>query len=64
MSFTCLYVVCMLFTCCLHVVIAIRNDPEYHVAMEMEVWRAEQEELFMKQVIPVAVVTVKVMSSC
>ena len=35
---------------CLHVVIAIRDDPEYHVAMEMEVWRAEQEELFMKQV--------------
>ena len=29
----------------------IRNDPEYHVAMEMEVWRAEQEEVFMKQVI-------------
>jgi len=36
--------------CYEHIVVALRNEPEYHVAMEMEVWRAEQEEFFMKQV--------------
>ena len=31
--------------------LVLRDDPEYRVAMELEVWRAEQEDLFIKQVV-------------